>query len=55
MSRAADDKGVGWRAKGGVRHLHNTVDLGGPLSGWASGDRVGLMLDTHKGELHALY
>ena len=29
----ADDKGIGWRAKGGVRHLHNTVDLGGPLAG----------------------
>ena len=24
----SDDKGVGWRAKGGVRHLHNTVEMG---------------------------
>ena len=43
----SDDKGVGWRAKGGVRHLHNTVDMGGAIAGWGQGDRVGLMLDTH--------
>ena len=47
----SDDKGVGWRAKGGVRHLHNTVDLGGALVGWGQGDRIGLMLDTHTSEL----
>ena len=47
----SDDKGIGWRAKGGVRHLHNTVDVGGPIAGWAAGDRVGLMLDTHSSEL----
>ena len=47
----SDDKGVGWRAKGGVRHLHNTVDMGGGVAGWGQGDRVGLMLDTHAHEL----
>ena len=47
----SDDKGVGWRAKGDVRHLHNTVDMGGAIAGWGQGDRVGLMLDTHTCEL----
>ena len=47
----SDDKGIGWRAKGGVRHLHNTVDVGGPIAGWGAGDRVGLLLDTHACEL----
>ena len=47
----SDDKGIGWRAKGGVRHLHNTVDVGGPIAGWGTGDRVGLLLDTHACEL----
>jgi len=50
----SDDKGVGWRAKGGVRHLHNTVDMGGAIAGWGQGDRVGLMLDTHTCELSFL-
>ena len=28
-----------------MRHLHNTVDLGGTVVGWGKGDRIGLMLD----------
>jgi Ran GTPase-activating protein (RanGAP) involved in mRNA processing and transport len=42
----SDDKGLGWRAKGGVRHLHNTLDLGGAVPSWGQGDRVGVMLNT---------
>ncbi len=34
-----------------MRHLHNTVDMGGSVGGWGQGDRVGLLLDTHSGEL----
>ena len=29
-----------------MRHLHNTVDMGGAIAGWGQGDRVGLRLDT---------
>ena len=46
-----DDKGIGWRAKGGVRHLHNTADVGGTIASWGQGDRVGLVLDTATAEV----
>ena len=47
----SDDRGVGWRAKGGVRHLHNTVEMGGAVPGWGLGDRIGLLLDTRTCEI----
>ena len=46
-----DEKGVGWRAAGGVRQNHAPVALGGLVSSWAVGDRVGVVLDTHKCEI----
>ena len=51
----SDEKGIGWRAKGGVRHQHNTMDLsssgsgdggGGTVPSWGQGDRVGFIFDT---------
>ena len=57
----SDEKGLGWRAKGGVRHLHNTMDLGsssgtsdggvGSVPSWGQGDRVGFIFDTETLEL----
>ena len=41
----ADAHSVGWRAKGGVRHKHNSIYEATALA-WGKDDRVGLRVDT---------
>ncbi|KAL3921671.1 MAG: hypothetical protein SGPRY_004822 [Prymnesium sp.] len=46
----ADAYGIGWRAKGGVRHKHNSIFEASALA-WGKEDRVGLRLDTSSNTL----